>query len=105
MLHLKGLLRAWIQYLLKCTGKGEEKVAGVFGVCAAASHQAVLHLRRGAPDVPVWLFTTVKPLPETEALCERVYRKESALVLVASAQRHLWQRWVAISVGTWTGRS
>ena len=99
MLDLKGRLRS----CLKCVGKGEKKVASVFGVSADASHQAVLHLRQGAPDVPVWLFTTVKPLPETEALCERVYRNESALGLIVGAQRELWRHWVAISVGTWTG--
>jgi glycosyltransferase involved in cell wall biosynthesis len=103
MLHFKGRPRRWLAYCLKCVGKGEIKVACVFGVKAAASHKAVLHLRQGAPDVPVWLFTTVNPLPETEALCERVYRNESALALVAGAQWHLWRRWVAISVGTWTG--
>jgi glycosyltransferase involved in cell wall biosynthesis len=84
-------------------GKGDGKVASVFGVNAAASHEAVLHLREGAPGVPVWLFTTVTPLPETEALCERTFRNESAVALIADAQWQLWQRWVAISVGTWTG--
>ncbi len=99
MLHLKGRLRSWVA----CVGKGDEKVASVFGVNAAASHRAVLHLREGVPDVPVWLFTTVKPLPETEALCERVYRSGSAIRLVMNAERQLWHRWVAISVVTWTG--
>ncbi len=89
--------------MAKCAGKGEQKVASVFGVNAAASHQAVLHLREGAPGIPVWLFTTVAPLPETEALCERVYLNRSSLALVIGAQRHLWTRWVAISVGTWIG--
>ena len=97
MLHLKGWLRGRLQYWLSCTGKGEEKVASVFGVGAEASHEAVLHLRQGAPDVPVWLFTTETPFPETEALCERVFLNENVLALVAGAQKHLWQRWVAIS--------
>src|SRR5580704_5562651 len=105
MLHFKGRLRAWLQYGLRCAGKGEEKVASVFGTGAEASHQAVLHLRQGAPDVPVWLFTTVEPLPETQLLCERIYRNPSALALLAAAERRLWRRWVAISVGTWTGES
>ncbi len=99
MLHLKGRLRS----LLSCVGKSEIKVASVFGVDAAASHQAVLHLRKGAPEVPVWLFTTVVPLPETESLCERVYLRSNAFALVMGAQSQLWKRWVAISVGTWTG--
>jgi glycosyltransferase involved in cell wall biosynthesis len=84
-------------------GKGERKVASVFGVSAAACHEAVLHLREGAPGVPVWLFTTATPLPETEALCERIFRNDSGLALIADAERHLWRCWVAISVGTWTG--
>ena len=62
-----------------------------------------MHLREGAPDLPVWLFTTVAPLPETEALCERVYRNQNGLALIAGAEWQVWQRWVAISVGTWTG--
>jgi glycosyltransferase involved in cell wall biosynthesis len=99
MFDLKGRLR----HCLMLAGKGDSKVASVFGVSAAASHEAVLHLREGAPGVPVWLFTTVTLRPETEALCERIYRNDSALALIADAQRHLWQRWVAISVGTWTG--
>src|SRR5580693_8423336 len=100
MLHWKGRLRS----CLKCVGKGEKKVASVFSVSAAASHEAVLHVRRGAPEVPVWLFTTVKPLPETAALCERVYWNRSALALIAGAQQQLWQCSVAISVGTWIGK-
>src|SRR5580698_7803118 len=100
MSHLKGLL--WS--LLRRAGKGDKKVASVFGVSATASHRAVLHLREGAPDVPVWLFTTAAPLPETEALCERIYRKRSALALMAGAQSELWPCSVAISVGTWTGQ-
>ena len=99
MLHLKGRLRS----LLRRAGKGEKKVAAVFGASADACHRAVLHLRAGAPEVPVWLFTTVEPLPETEALCERVCRRNNALSLAVRAQSELWKRWVAISVATWTG--
>ncbi len=65
------------------SGKGEKKVASVFGVSAAASHEAVLHLRQGAPDVPVWLFTTVEPLPETEASLRTVYRHKWLALLAA----------------------
>jgi glycosyltransferase involved in cell wall biosynthesis len=101
MFDFKGRMRS----LLRHAGKGDKKVASVFGVSAAASHRAVLHLREGAPGVPIWLFTTAAPLPETEALCERVYRHRNALALVAGAQSHLWQRWTAISVATWTGKT
>src|SRR5579862_3524879 len=99
MLHLKDRLRS----LMKCVGKGEEKVASVFGVSAEACHQAVVHLREGAPDVPIWLFTTAAPLSETEALCEKIYRNENSFALIAEAQSQLWRRWVAIDVATWTG--
>src|SRR5580692_10830023 len=103
MSHFKGRPRRWLSNCLKCVGKGEKKVASVFGVNAAASHEAVLHLRQGAPDIPIWLFTTAKPLPETEALCERVYLNKWSLMLVADSERNLWKCSVAISVVTWTG--
>lgn len=96
-------LKVRLRFLLKRAGKGEKKVAGVFGASAAAAHQAVLHLREGAPQVPIWLFTTVDPFPETEALCERVFRNKNAVALAAEAQLQLWRCWVAICVGTWTG--
>ncbi len=99
MSYWKGRLRS----LLSLAGKGEEKVAGVFGVTAEASQRAVLHVREGAPGVPVWLFTTVAPLPETVALCERVFQNRNSLALILCAERELWKRWLAISVGTWTG--
>src|SRR5271155_5040376 len=103
MLHLKGRLRSQLQYWLRVAGKGEKKIACVFGASAAASHRAVAHLRQGAPEVPIWLFSTVEPLPETEVLCESVFRSDNALSLAAEAQGHLWKCWVAISVGAWTG--
>src|SRR5271165_2939478 len=99
MLNLKGRLRS----LLRRAGKGEKKVAGVFSASADASHWAVLHLRAGAPQIPIWLFTTVEPHPETEALCERVFRNRKPLALAAQAQSELWKCWVAIGVATWTG--
>jgi glycosyltransferase involved in cell wall biosynthesis len=103
MLQVRGLLRSSIGFCLKLTGKGEEKVIGVFSVNADAAHLAVLHLRSGAPGVAIWLFTTADPLAETEALCERVFRGRSALALAVEGQIHLWRRSVAISAITWTG--
>lgn len=99
MSYWKGRLRSLLSY----AGKGEEKVAAVFGVTAEASHRAVLHVREGAPSVPVWLFIAVAPLPETAALCERVFQNRNSTVLILCAERELWKRWLAISVGTWTG--
>jgi glycosyltransferase involved in cell wall biosynthesis len=99
-----GFLKGRLRSIMRLAGKGEGRVASVFGVDAESSHRAVLHLRGGAPGVPVWLFTTAEPLPETRALCERVYLGTNAAALAIGAQKHLWQRWVAISVAPWMGR-
>ncbi len=96
---MKGLLRS----LLRTAGKGEGKVAAVFGLSAETCHSAVLHFRSGAPDVPIWLFSTVAPTAETASLCEQVHVKPGSLALLFEAQRLLWAHWVAIGVTTWTG--
>ena len=88
---------------MKLAGKSEARVAAVFGFSPASCHQAVLYLRKGAPAVPVWLFATCQPLPETLCLCEKVVVHSSGLVLLHRAQRDLWHRWLALSVATWTG--
>ena len=54
-------------------------------------------------DVPVWVFSTQSPLPETVALCERVSVAGNSLALLIAAERQLWSRWVALSVAAWTG--
>ena len=54
-----------LRSILKLAGKGDAKVALVFGRNAADCHRAVLHVREGAPDVPVWLFSTTEPSAET----------------------------------------
>ena len=92
-----------LRSILKLAGKGESKVAAVFGFSPAFCHLAVVHLRKGAPDVPVWLFATVQPTPETTALCDRVLVRSNSLALMADALRSLWPVWVALSVAPWTG--
>jgi hypothetical protein len=92
-----------VRTLLKRLGKGDRKVAAVFGVTPEACHAAALHLRRGAPGVPVWLFSAAAPLRETSELCEQVHVHPSSLLLLLRAEIRLWPCWVAISVGTWTG--
>jgi glycosyltransferase involved in cell wall biosynthesis len=52
----------------------------------------------------VWLFSTTQPFPETAELCERIHVNRSSLALLLQAERQLWPRWVALSVGTWTGQ-
>jgi glycosyltransferase involved in cell wall biosynthesis len=96
---MTGILRS----LLRAAGKSETKVAAVFAYDAASAHAAVLHLRRGAPDVPVWLFSQSTPLGETTSLCERLHIHRSSLALFFEAQRELWPYWVAIAVTAWTG--
>ncbi len=97
------MVRRSFRELLKSLGKGERRVAAVFGFEPKDCHAAVTHLRRGAQDVPVWLFSTTHPLPETIELCERVETHRSSLRLLLSAQTRLWRCWPAISVTTWTG--
>jgi glycosyltransferase involved in cell wall biosynthesis len=54
--------------------------------------------------VPVWIFSTAPPRPETEQLCERVVVRASAFRLLLAAEKHSWNRWVALSVAPWTGK-
>lgn len=98
-LHEKTRFRSF----LRLAGKSEERVAAVFACAPEACRAAVWHLRRGAPEVPVWLFSTTRPSPETAALCERVFVRRSSLVLVAEGHLRLWRRWVALAVAAWTG--
>ncbi len=98
-----GTLSQALQLFLRFAGKGQRKVVAVFGFLPGTSHAAVLHVRKGAPDVPVWLFSTSPPLPATAGLCERVHVNRSPVALLIEAERRLWRCWVALSVGTWTG--
>ncbi len=63
------------------------------------------HLRAGAPDVPVWLFSPAEPYEETRRDCERVFVDPSDWALLKTAEVQAWPRWVAISVGLWNRRS
>lgn len=94
--------KAALKAILRLCGKGEKKVAAVFGISPGPCHEAVLHLKAGAPEVPVWLFAVAAPLPETAELCERVYVNRNSLALFFQAQMLLWRCWVAIGVSTWT---
>ena len=95
-------VKVGLRSLFALLGKSEGKVAAVFGVSPEPSHEAVMHLKKGAPAVPVWLFLAVPPLPETRALCERVYVNRDSISLFIQAQIRLWPYWVAIGVSTWT---
>lgn len=92
-----------IREYLKLAGKGRRKVAAIF--CADPRHSppAVRHLRHGAPDVPVWLFTTAAPPLEASAHCERVVVEEDSTALAVRAQQELWPFHVALCVAVWTG--
>jgi len=67
-------------------------------------HRAVLHLRQGAPGVPVWIFATTQPLDETAALCASVQVRRGGLGLLIEAERRTWPFWVALGVASWNGR-
>jgi len=92
-----------LRSLLRFAGKGERKVIAVFGSSPASCHTAVEYVRTGAPGLPVLLFATAEPLPETASLCEVVQVSHSALALLFQALRRLWPYWVAMGVASWTG--
>ncbi len=94
-----------LRTILKCIGKSGRHVVAVFATSAPCAHAAVLHVRKGAPDVPVWLYSSTPPLPQTAELCERIFVQPNSLLLLLTAQFHLWSRWVSLSVGSWTGDS
>ena len=96
-------MRTILFALLRFLGKGERKVVAVFGFTPQACHSAVLHLRSGAPELPVLLFSQMQPLPETVALCQGVFIRRNPLALLFCAQRQLWPNHVALGVATWTG--
>jgi glycosyltransferase involved in cell wall biosynthesis len=75
----------------------------VFGVEPGACGGAVRHLRTGAPDIPVWLFTTAEPGPDVRGLCQQVCVHPGRLRLLVEAQVRSWPHWVAISAGQWNG--
>jgi glycosyltransferase involved in cell wall biosynthesis len=92
-------IRDW----LALAGKRGGKVAAVFGISPGHCAAAVRHIRVGAPDVPVWLFSVRTPDGETAALCERVVVGEDPMSLLVEAEKQLWPQWVALAVATWTG--
>ena len=96
---MKGSLRS----LLRFAGKGERKVIAVFGSSPEGCHTAVQYVRAGAPGLPVLLFATAEPFPETASLCERVQVSHGAWALLFQAQRRLWPHWVAMGVAPWMG--
>jgi glycosyltransferase involved in cell wall biosynthesis len=99
LLPLKSTLRA----LLRGIGKSETKVAAVFGFDPEGCRQAVAYLRAGT-DLPLWLFATIEPAPETAAHCAQVFVNRSSFGLLWEAERRLWQYWVPIGVAVWNGR-
>ncbi|MFB3829152.1 MAG: glycosyltransferase [Bryobacteraceae bacterium] len=92
-----------VREFLKFAGKSGGKVAAVFGVSAEHADRAVRHVRAGAPEVPVWLFSTREPWPQTAAMCERVMVEPDSMALFVEAQKALWPHWVALAVAPWTG--
>ncbi|HTS62500.1 MAG TPA: glycosyltransferase family 4 protein [Candidatus Acidoferrales bacterium] len=79
------------------------RVVAVFGHTPEVCARAVAHVRAGAPETPIWLFTTVPPLAQTEAICAKVCVNASAFALLRLAQRMLWPLRAALCVAPWTG--
>ena len=94
-------IRAGIGRLWRYVGKSGTRVAVVFAPTADTCEQVVDHVRSGAPGVPIFLFTTARPHPDTAALCHYVSVRSSSLALVWNAERTLWHRRVAICAGVW----
>jgi len=92
-----------VRWLLRFAGKRERRVIAVFGCSPASCHTAVQYVRNGVPGLPVLLFTTAEPRPETASLCEGVHVSDSAVALLLQAERRLWPHWVAMGVTSWTG--
>src|ERR1035437_2060981 len=96
-------LKACLLAILRLLGKTSGKKAAVIGSDPAACHRVVLHIRQGAPRIPIWLFSTKPPLDETAPLCERVVVCRGDLALLYRTQRQLWRYSVVLSAGCWTG--
>src|SRR5262249_22822380 len=67
-------------------------------------HSAVLYIHTQVEQIPVWLFTSSRPLPETRLLCESVCVRENPAILLLEAEVCLWRQWVTLAVGTLTGQ-
>lgn len=96
-------LKNRLHSLLKRAGKGNQKVAAVFGRSPELCHAAVVHVHNGAPTIPIWLYSTARPSSATAAFCERVCVRHSTIALLVHAEAELWRRWVALGVTAWTG--
>lgn len=92
-----------MRLVLRCLGKSDQRVVAVFAATPKSAHAAVTHVRQGAAEVPVWLYSQSEPWPETARLCEQVRVQRNGLLLLPMAQLHLWRRRVALSVGAWNG--
>ncbi len=102
-LQLRERLLGGIKRLLQLAGKRNEAVAVVFGVSPERCYQAVHYLKRAAPDIPVWLFSTAEPSAETVLSCELVVVDRHAFRLLVTAEKRLWRRWVVLGMATWAG--
>ncbi len=91
------------QALFRLLGKVGAKTLAVFADDPGDAHRAVEYLRAEAPGLPIHLFVSAPPLPETGALCESVVVRGNPVALFIAAQRALWPRQVALSAGAWTG--
>ena len=80
------------------------RVIALFADDAEGSLSVIRHVSEGARGTPVWLYSTTHPPPDVTALCNRVVVCGNAVRLLLTAQRQLWPRRAALTVGTWTGK-
>jgi hypothetical protein len=92
-----------LRALLMRFGKVQRRIVVVFGFTPADCHAAVLHVRTGEAAIPIGLFSTTPPLPETAILCERVCVRRNPLSMLVQVGVMLWRCWVVFAVATWTG--
>jgi glycosyltransferase involved in cell wall biosynthesis len=86
-----------VRRVLRALGKGDRKLIAVFAGTAEEAEAAVAHVRRGAPDWPVWTFCR-EPAPAGLADCVLPYES------LGRAVRALWPYWVGLGVTVWTGK-
>ena len=91
--------------LLAALGKSGKRVAAVFAAdTGRLPLPLVNHLRRGAPGIPIWLFSTFEPPADVASLCDSVTVRRKAAKLVVQAAKDLWRQWVVIGAASWDGQ-
>lgn len=99
---MNGQLKRCLKRLLSLAGKSKDKVVAVFAHDLGDAHTLVAYLHQQT-GLPIWLFSTAIPSPETARICHRVTVRDSGLALLIQAERELWPHTVALCAAAWTG--